>query len=68
MKKILTCLPPTIGLVCEVLIIFNLGIEIYKFIRKPKDDSSNSKSNDLWEDNWNHHRGAGVRSTDIEGY
>ncbi len=47
MKKILTCLPPTIGLVCEVLIIFNLGIEIYKFIRKPKDDSSNSKSNDL---------------------
>ena len=47
MKKILICVPPAIGLICEVLIIVNLGIEIYKYIRKPKEDSSHIKSNDV---------------------
>ena len=33
MKKILTSVPPVIGLICQVLIIADFGIEIYKFIK-----------------------------------
>lgn len=44
MKKILMCVPPALGLICEVLIIVNLGIEVYKFI-KPKDEQSTHSNN-----------------------
>lgn len=39
MKKILTCVPPALGLICQVLIIANLGLEVYKFFKPKKDNS-----------------------------
>ena len=42
MKKILTSVPPVIGLICQVLIIADFGIEIYKFI-KSKENHTQSE-------------------------
>lgn len=42
MKKILTCVPPALGLICQVLIIADLSLEVYRFFKPKKDPSSHS--------------------------
>lgn len=44
MKKILTCVPPALGLICQVLIIADLSIEVYRFFKPKKDPFSHSNN------------------------
>lgn len=44
MKKILTSVPPVLGLICQVLIIADFGIEIYKFIKSNENHAQSEQT------------------------
>lgn len=45
MKKILTKVPPTLGLIVDVLIIADLALDLYKHFKKPKNAFSHGTNN-----------------------
>jgi len=46
MKNVLTKVPAALGLLCQVLIVVDLGLEIYKHIKKPRNKNSHGNNNE----------------------